>query len=248
MKICVLGDIHANLEALNAVLAKAKELGAEKYVCIGDVVGYNANPHECLEIVRNLDLIAIVMGNHDSYASNDAEMLGFNPQAAEAVEWTRQQLTAEERKWLAELPMRRDVIVQNPTARFSVVHATLDTPTAWGYIFDRFTAASSLQYQWMPLCFFGHSHTPLAFEKSLSDIVGGVYETIQMASNQKYLVNVGSVGQPRDRDPRAAFVIYDVEKGQIQLHRVEYDIETTQKKILAAGLPERCAARLALGR
>ena len=99
----------------------------------------------------------------------------------------------------------------------------------------------------MPLCFFGYTHTPLAFEKSLDEIVGGVYDSIKLESNQKYLINVGSVGQPRDRDPRAAYVTYDVEAGIIQLHRVEYDIDSAKKKILAAGLPSRCAERLTYG-
>ena len=247
MKIGVLGDIHANLEALTAVLAECQKLGVEKYVCIGDIVGYNANPHECMEIVRGLAPIAIVMGNHDSYASNNLDLLGFNPQAAAAIEWTREHLTEDEQRWLSELPYKKDVFMQNPTARFSVVHATMDNPQMWGYIFDRYTAAASLQYQWMPICFFGHTHTPLAFEKNLDEIVGGMYDTIKIQSNQKYLINVGSVGQPRDRDPRAAFVTYDVEAATIQLHRVEYDIAAAQRKILAAGLPARCAERLALG-
>lgn len=247
MKIAVLGDIHSNLEALNAVLDEAKRQGCEKYVCIGDIVGYNANPRECLEIVRSLDLLAVVMGNHDSYTSNTRELIGFNLQAAQAVEWTRQQLTDEELSWLSNLPMKRDIFLTSPPARFSVVHSTMDNPNMWGYIFDRFTAAASMQYQWTPLCFFGHTHTPLAFDKT-DTVIGGLYESLRLLPNHKYLINVGSVGQPRDRDPRAAFVTYDVEMGLVTLHRVEYDIATSQQKIIDAGLPSRLAERLAVGR
>lgn len=247
MKIAVLGDIHSNLEALTAVLAKGQELGCDKYVCIGDIVGYNANPHECLEIVRGLDLLAVVMGNHDSYTSNARELVGFNLQAAKAVEWTREQLSAEELEWLRKLPMKEDVFLNSPPVRFSIVHSTMDNPNMWGYIFDRFTAAASMQYQWTPLCFFGHTHTPLAFVKT-DTVVGGLYDSLKVEANHKYLINVGSVGQPRDRDPRAAFVVYDVEAAEVTLHRVEYDFESSQRKILAAGLPARLAERLAVGR
>ena len=226
MKIGIIGDIHGNLEALTAVLEAAESLGVQRYVCIGDIVGYNANPHECMEIVRSLDLITVVKGNHDAYVSTNDPLTNFNPQAAAAVYWTR---------------------LKTPPARFTVVHATLDNPTMWGYVFDRYTASDAFQYQWMPVCFFGHTHTPLAFEKYLSDVTGGVYSTIKVVPNHKYLVNVGSVGQPRDRDPRAAFATYEVESGTIQLHRVEYDVEAAQQKIIAAGLPLRCAERLAVG-
>lgn len=247
MKIAVLGDIHSNLEALEAVLDEARRLAVEKFVCIGDIVGYNANPHECLEIVRALPGFEVIIGNHDAYISSDRELVGFNPQAAQAVEWTREQLNAEELTWLSLLPFKKDIFLTNPNVRFSLVHATMDTPHAWGYIFDRYAAAASMQYQWLPLCFFGHTHTPLAFAKS-NEVSGGTYETIQMQANHKYLVNVGSVGQPRDHDPRAAFVTYCTVKGEITLHRVEYDIATSQRKILAAGLPLRLAERLAVGR
>ena len=247
MKIGIIGDIHSNLEALTAVLEAADGMGIKRFACIGDIVGYNANPHECLDIVRSLDLITVVKGNHDAYVSNNFPLSNFNPQAAAAVRWTREQLTAEELKWLDSMPYKYDVYLQEPAARFTVVHATLDNPENWAYIFDRYTAADSLQYQWMPVCFFGHTHTPLAFEKYLSDVTGGVYDTVKVQPNHKYLINIGSVGQPRDRDPRAGFASYDLDTGIIQLHRIDYDVETAQKKIIAAGLPPRCAERLAVG-
>lgn len=247
MKIGVIGDIHANLEALEAVLKSAEEMGVTHYACIGDIVGYNANPHECLEIVRNLELIAVVGGNHDSYTSSARDLASFNPQAAQAVEWTRQQLSEEELQWLGALPTKKDVFLRDIPARFSLVHATMDNPENWGYIFDKYTAAASMQYQWMPICFYGHSHVPMSFTKDLDEITGGPYDTMQLENNRKYLINVGSVGQPRDRDPRAAFVVYDTDKSTVTLHRIEYDILKAQRKILAAGLPKRCADRLETG-
>lgn len=120
MKIAVLGDIHSNLEALEAVLDEARRLAVEKFVCIGDIVGYNANPHECLEIVRALPGFEVIIGNHDAYISSDRELVGFNPQAAQAVEWTREQLNAEELTWLSLLPFKKDIFLTNPNVRFSL--------------------------------------------------------------------------------------------------------------------------------
>lgn len=247
MKIAILGDIHGNLEALNAVLEETKRLGVTHYACIGDVVGYNANPKECLDIIRNMDMLGIVKGNHDAYTSSNEDLSSFNAQAAQAVEWTKRQLSADDMEWLRNLPMKQHCYVQKYHTRFSLVHATLDNPDKWGYIFDRFTAESSMQYQWTPLCFFGHTHTPLAFDKS--DLtIGGTYEEIKIMPNHKYLINVGSVGQPRDRDPRAGFVTLDLVNRVVKLHRVQYDIEACQKKIISAGLPIRLSERLAVGR
>lgn len=242
MKYAILGDIHANLEALTTVLEVCNDLGVDKYICIGDIVGYNANPGECLEIIRGLPLEVVTKGNHDEQASSESELVGFNPQAAMAIEWTREQLDDEQKVWLASLPYKQTV-----GTKVTVVHATLDMPHMWGYIFDKFSAEVSLGYQFTQLCFFGHTHVPLAFEKH-GDVIGGRYEEISCQPLHKYLVNVGSVGQPRDGDPRSAFVEYDPQERRIALHRVEYDIETAQRKILQAGLPERLAQRLAFGR
>ncbi len=240
MKYAVFGDIHANLEALEAVLKKCEEEGVEKYLCIGDIVGYNANPSECLERVRNLPLAGIVMGNHDEQAADDTELVGFNPQAAAAIEWTRQHLSEEQREYLRNLRLSIQI------GKITIVHATLDSPRRWGYIFDKHAAGASFSYQFSQICFCGHSHVPLAFEK-FGTIMGGTYKQIKVQPGHKYLVNVGSVGQPRDRDWRSAFVIYDTDENLITLHRVEYDIKTTQQKILDAGLPERLAMRLEKG-
>ncbi|MHB9006154.1 MAG: metallophosphoesterase family protein [Limisphaerales bacterium] len=242
MRFAIIADIHANLEALQTVLNDAKEQQATHYVCLGDVVGYNANPKECLEIIRASGM-PCVKGNHDEYVSMDDHLEGFNPHAAEAVEWTRKELTPEDRIWLRDLKYNRLV------ANFSVVHATLDAPKRWGYVFpqDKFAAAASFTYQNTGVCFFGHTHVPVAFVRD-SVVRGGSYSKFRVEAGRKYFVNVGSVGQSRDGVPKATYVVYDLEEGSIELRRLDYDMATTQAKILAAGLPHRLADRLAEGR
>ena len=242
MKYAILGDIHANLEALTVVLQRCKELAVERYVCIGDIVGYNANPRECVDIVRELEPEVVVQGNHDEQSGGETKLYGFNPQAAMSIEWTRQQLSNEQRAWLAGLPLQRTIGM-----KMTLVHATLDMPEKWGYIFDTLTAAASLHYQFTPVGFFGHTHVPLMFDK-FGDVTGGRYDEIRLRPGHKYLVNVCSVGQPRDGDCRAGFVTYSTDDMLVTLHRVEYDVSLCQAKILRAGLPERNAHRLSLGR
>lgn len=265
MKYAILSDIHANLEALTVVLDKCKEEGVEKYICLGDIVGYNANPSECLEMIRNLDLIACVKGNHDEYASSDdEEMVGFNPHAREAVLWTKSHLSEEQQQWLSKLPMKQTIRGSNIT----IVHATLDSPDAWGYIFDVHHATDNFSYQFTQLCFCGHSHVPIAFSKKPLTMGGENpiqeildwrtpknidfpeipdHMDIVMENGWKYLINVGSVGQARNRDPVASFAIYDADEGIVTRHRLSYDIATSQAKIREAGLPERLALRLERG-
>ncbi len=240
MKYAVIADIHSNLEALDVVLADAKQQQCTHYCCIGDVVGYGANPRECLEIVRGMGM-PCVKGNHDEYCSVDETLEGFNPHAAEAVQWTRQQLTAEDRQWLRDLKYVRLV------ASFSMVHATLDVPQRWGYVFDKLAAAASFTYQNTSVCFFGHTHVPVAFIRD-SVVRGGTYSKFKVEPGRKYFVNVGSVGQPRDLNPKAAYVVYDLDEQTIELRRLDYDIAKAQKKILDAGLPPRLAERLSHGK
>ena len=240
IKYAILGDVHSNLEALQAVLADAKEQGTTNYACVGDVVGYNANPAECLDIVRGLNGVT-VRGNHDHYCSHDANLNGFHALAADAVDWTRRQLTPDMRAYL------RNLRLVAPVETFTIVHSTLDTPEMWGYVFDTLEASSNFNYQTTSVCFFGHTHVPLAFEKA-DTVRGGLYTRLRVMMGKKYFINVGSVGQPRDGDPRAAYVVYDLVNNLIELRRVPYDVPVTQKKIIDAGLPARLAARLAVGR
>lgn len=240
MKYAIIADIHANWEALQVVLEDIKAQKCTHTACLGDVVGYNANPKECLDIIRSMN-IPCVKGNHDEYCSLDEHLEGFNPHAAEAVTWTRQQLTEEDRKWLRDLKYMRLV------ASFSIVHATLDVPQRWGYVFDKLAAAASFTYQNTSVCFFGHTHVPVAFIRD-SVVRGGTYSKFKVEPGRKYFVNVGSVGQSRDGVAKATYAIYDMDEQSIELRRLDYDIPTAQAKIRAAGLPERLAERLALGK
>ena len=241
MKYALIADIHANLEGLEVVLEDAKKNNCTHYVCLGDVVGYNPNPKECMKIVRDIGMPCI-MGNHDEYCAGDIDLTGFNPHAGHAIKWTRDQLSDEERDWLQRLKYLRMI------ANFTIVHATLDAPKRWGYVMSKLDAAASFTYQNTGVCFFGHTHVPLAFIREKNSITGGKYDKLTVEKGKKYLINVGSVGQPRDGDPRAAYVIYNLEEGTIELRRLDYDLEKTQAKILDAGLPERLANRLALGK
>jgi len=239
MKYAIIADIHSNLEALQVVLDDIQKQKCDHIACLGDVVGYNANPKECLDIIRSLNC-PCVRGNHDEYCSSDQELVGFNPHAAEAVNWTRQQLSEDDRKWLRELKYVRLV------ANFTMVHATLDGPQRWGYVFDKLAAAASFTYQNTPICFFGHTHVPVAFIRD-SVVRGGTYSKFKIEHGRKYFLNVSAVGQPRDGNPKAGYVVYDMDEGSIELRRLDYDIAKAQKKILDAGLPPRLAARLAGG-
>ncbi|MGZ8900136.1 MAG: metallophosphoesterase family protein [Limisphaerales bacterium] len=240
MRYAIIADIHANLEAFNTVLADAKAMNCTHYACLGDVVGYNANPKECLDMVRAMNM-PVVKGNHDEYCSSETDLEGFNPHAQEAINWTRSQLTEEDRTWLRDLRYIRLV------ASFSIVHATLDGPQRWGYVFDKLAAAASFTYQNTSVCFFGHTHVPVAFVRD-SVVRGGTYSKFKTEPGKKYFVNVGSVGQPRDGNPKASYVVYDLDESSIEIRRLDYDIGTTQRKILEAGLPPRLAHRLAEGK
>ena len=240
MKYAVIADIHGNLDAFQVVLEDARAQKCSHYCCVGDVVGYGGYPKECLDIVRAMNM-PCVKGNHDEYCSSEEDLEGFNPHAAEAVIWTRKQLTEDDRKWLRDLKYIRLV------ASFSMVHATLDQPERWGYVFDKLMAAASFTYQNTGVCFFGHTHVPVAFIRD-SVVRGGTYSKFKVEPGRKYFVNVGSVGQPRDNNPKAAYVIYDLQEGSIEIRRLDYDIAAAQRKILEVGLPPRLAERLAFGK
>jgi predicted phosphodiesterase len=213
MKYANIADIHANLGALHAVLRDAEQQGCTHTACLGDIVGYYDKPKECLDIIRGMN-IPCVKGNHDQYCSEELPVEGFKPEAVEVVQWTRQQLTEDDRRWLRSLPLVQVV------AGFTIVHGSLYKPERWEYVFDRFAAASSLEYQGTPVCFFGHTHVPLAFVRD-SVVRGGTYSKFRVESGKHYFVNTGSVGQPRDGDKRAAYVVYDLDEASIELRRIE---------------------------
>ncbi|HIG83255.1 MAG: metallophosphoesterase family protein [Verrucomicrobiales bacterium] len=240
MKFAIFGDIHANLEALNAVLEDANENDCSHFVCIGDIVGYNANPKECLVAVKGLDC-PVVKGNHDEMVASDIELVGLNPLAEQSMTWTRENLTQEDKTYLINLKLVRQV------RDFTIVHATLDSPEGWGYVTSKFHALESFGYQYTPVCFIGHTHVPAFYIKTSSvEELGG--RVLDMENGKKYLINVGSVGQPRDGDPRASYCIYDLGGQRILNRRVEYDIKSAQRKIIDAGLPDKLADRLSHGK
>jgi len=240
MRIAIFGDIHANLEALEAVLEDAHAQDVSEYVCTGDVVGYNADPVACLETIRRLDC-PTVKGNHDADTAGNHSLDNMNPNAAAALKWTREQLDQEQRTWLSRLRMVRQI------SDFTVVHSTLDQPASWNYVTNRFEAMSNFSYQFTQVCFHGHTHVPRVYVKS-DKVTEVPAESIVIESAAKYFINVGSVGQPRDGDWRACYAIYDLEHQMIVFRRIEYDIATTQRKIREAGLPEMLAERIAEGR
>lgn len=240
MRFAIFSDIHSNFHALEAVLADAEKQKATHFVCLGDIVGYNALPAECLARVMELDC-PVVKGNHDEQASMRSGNDIFNALAEEAIQFSRDRLSDEDKEWLRNLRLQRQV------RDFTIVHATLDTPHKWGYIFNQLDAAASFSYQHTSLCFIGHTHSPKAYIRD-----GGVrvsqLDVIKVESGKKYLINVGSVGQPRDGNWRSAYCIYDSASNEIHLQRVQYDLAAAQKAVRQAGLPERLAERLGQGK
>lgn len=240
MKYAIFGDIHANLEALQAVMADAEQQGCTDYVCTGDIVGYASDPNECLRIVLEMDC-PVVKGNHDEESTLSTSLEGLNPLAKQAMEWTRAQLNEDERDFLNNMKLVRQV------ADFTVVHATLDTPSSWTYVTNKFDAMASFSYQFTQLCFYGHTHIPRIYVKS--DSVKPLEETeVNLEMGQKYFINIGSTGQPRDGDWRASYAVYDSDNQNVTIRRIDYDIQKAQDKIIEAGLPEMLAHRLTLGK
>jgi len=240
MKIGIFSDVHANLDAFEAVMQDMHNKGIRSFVCLGDIVGYGANPKECIELVKQIGC-PVVRGNHDHYCGAQTDLSAMNAAAAMTITWTREQLSDEERDYLITLPMQEEV------ENFTIVHSSLDSPESWPYVFDQHFAEDHFQYQKTSLCFCGHTHVPLAFE--LADSVRfGLYQKVRIKAGNKYLINVGSVGQPRDGDPRAAYAVYDVYENLIELHRVAYDIKSAADKITAAGLPAKNSERLFRGK
>lgn len=238
----ILGDIHANLDALEVVLDDCRRQGVTDYLCTGDVVGYNARPHECLQIMRELGC-PIVMGNHDCYVSTDhLDLDDFNPHAAAVIDWTKRQLSAEELAFLRNLPF------VTTKMGITLVHATMDHPEGFGYVFDHLQAESNFFHQVTPLCFHGHTHVPIIYSNEPGGVVHYQPRDFTLELGQRLFINVGSVGQPRDGDPRASYVVYDMAARQIRFRRVAYDVQAAMARNRLAGLPEKCASRLEIGR
>jgi diadenosine tetraphosphatase ApaH/serine/threonine PP2A family protein phosphatase len=240
VRYAIVSDIHGNLEALDAVLADATGR-ADAILCLGDVVGYGADPGACVERLA-VRAQVITAGNHEHGVTGLLDLDWFNPYARAAAEWTRERLDDDHRSYLATLPL----VAQVDDA--TLVHASPDRPEDWEYLVsaqDGFQAFAAFTTR---LCFVGHSHLPGVWSLGSTGPAWrpGAVE-VDLEPGRRYLVNVGSVGQPRDHDPRAAYALWDAARGAIAIRRVVYDVDAARRKIIAGGLPQYLADRLAWG-
>ena len=244
MRYAILSDIHANLEAFRAVLARIEGLGADRMVCLGDVVGYNADPNACVDIMRDAE-IASILGNHDAAACGIAEPDTFNPAARAAVLWTRDVLNEENRAYLRGLP--RTLRVGSCILCHGSIGDTNRYILTKDDVHDVYADMDHMPGG-LQVCFYGHTHVRDAYGMGIAGLSRLREDHIIMEDGVRYLINPGGVGQPRDGDPAAPFLLYDSEARTIDFHRVAYDIAACQDKVIRAGLPPRLAERLALGR
>jgi diadenosine tetraphosphatase ApaH/serine/threonine PP2A family protein phosphatase len=246
VRYLILSDIHSNVDALDAVLA-ASEGQWDQVVVLGDLVGYGGDPNGVIARIRALKPVAIIRGNHDKAACGLDDASNFNQVARFAAQWTGETLTPENRAFLTHLPPGPTVIDD----RAEICHGSPFDEDH--YIFDSDDALRALEVCGSQLCLFGHTHLPVVFHSDGRSFGGFVPEPLEMQrielrTGVRYVVNPGSVGQPRDGDPRAAFAIYDSDQRVLELRRVPYPIDAAQRRILAAGLPASLANRLAVGR
>ena len=243
-RIAFISDIHANLEALNAVLADIDATGADMTVCLGDIVGYGADPAACVDTIRSRD-IQTVMGNHDEYVTllMDPRVERLRPEVRQSVEWTQSRLSMDDLTWLAKLPMSMDADI------FGITHGSYKPGNHFAYCKDEETFAENFSGQTHQLAFCGHSHRPLiAVQTPAGQLFVDYIRPGTVPADGKVMVNVGSVGQPRDENTGACVVYYDLETRHLELHRVPYDLKLAMQKIIRSPLPEKFAKRLALGK
>ena len=245
MRYLVVGDIHANIHALDAVLAAARPLGFEHTLVLGDLVGYGASPNEVIDRLHELESVTAVRGNHDKVAAGLEEPAEFTTVAREGAIWTATALSEAHKAFLGALPT-------GPVAVTEMVEICHGTPFDEDeYVLDSLDALRALRGCNRPCCFYAHTHVPAAYSLhsgALGYVETASNEAMRLEPGPTYLVNVGSVGQPRDGDSRAAFGILDTDARTIRFHRVAYDIAAAQAAIRAAGLPDALAARLSRGR
>ena len=243
MRYAILGDIHANLTALEAVLADAESQGVGQVVSVGDVVGYGAAPNAAIRVLREREAI-VVKGNHDAACTGELDTTFFNPYAKAAVDWTQQQLSDGDFAWLRNLPMT----VTLPD--LAVSHGTWTYPERYDYVQTIEDAEPSLAEQPRQVCFVGHTHVPVTLMRTTEDPNQTTIHTetdLDLSCAVRALVNIGSVGQPRDEDPRAAWGLYDAETKHVEIRRLAYNIDLEASRIRDAGLPGILADRLFLG-
>ncbi len=243
MRYAIIADIHANLAAFTAVLEDiGRQGGAEKVWCLGDIVGYGPDPHECIELLRQTDHVCVA-GNHDWGAIGKIDTSDFNPDAAAACQWTAQQLSSADKVYLENLPL---TIKEGD---FTLVHGSPREPI-WEYLISTGIAKENFAYFKSQFCLVGHSHVPLVFSYDENGVCSAsrFSPNVKLAlGSTRLIINPGGVGQPRDGDPQASYAIYGSETQQIKLYRVPYDIRATQDRMVARGLPLRLVSRLSYG-
>ena len=240
-KIAIISDIHGNIDALNAVMADIKSQNVDETCCLGDVVGYGAAPSECVRIVMD-QCVTTVMGNHDEMAV--IGVILAPERVAAGIRAAREELSKDEKRWLKKLPILESI------HGVTLVHSSLETPRMFNYIHNEDDARSHFRHQTTRVCFVGHTHVPMIAQYTASRGVicsNRGLEAVSFNHRALFVVNVGSVGQPRDNDTRASYGLFDTEKLLFQLRRVPYDIKRAQERIREAGLPGENAARLAVG-
>jgi diadenosine tetraphosphatase ApaH/serine/threonine PP2A family protein phosphatase len=242
MRTLIISDIHANLPALNAVLAAAEPF--DRVWCLGDIVGYGPDPNGCIEKIRDLPNLQCVKGNHDAAILGEIDINAFNAEAKKSLQWLDNKLKPKNKQWLATLEERLTI------DDFTIAHGSPRNPV-WEYILDIGSAFENMSHFETQYCLVGHSHFPCVFQ--MGEDSAELPELMLMPLDEpfslenKSIINPGSVGQPRDRDPRSSFLIFDDEENLWTYHRVEYDVKKVQKRILAAELPKRHASRLSEG-
>ncbi len=242
MKIALISDIHGNLSALETILSVIRKEGADRIVCAGDIVGYGPRPNECLELLMD-SVDEIVAGNHDWAAAGLADINSFNSPAREAMLWTQEMVSEADTALLSSIPLERK------TDKYLLVHASPARPQNWDYILSVSQAEEQFRARDFSLCFYGHTHQPVVYFQDEDGITGRMYETeIHVKTGYRYLINLGSVGQPRDGSPLSCLGFWDTDKSIFTMTRVEYPVKQTQKEMRHAGLPDFLIDRLATGR
>ncbi len=245
MRLMIFSDIHGNLEALKSVLDDAAKRNVHRSICLGDLVGYGPYPNECIHLVRGLKNCRVLAGNHDLAALWETSPYGMSSVAKEVILWTMEQLSEENKKYLAALPDRLDL------ADMTFVHANPYNPRGWRYVMDRKYALRSFGATSCRLLYIGHSHQPLVITRkhllavTLQTVPGNMQ--FELADSRRCIINCGSVGQPRDGDPRSCYLIYDSREEKLEFYRVAYDVEKTVQADLDAGLPSVLGRRLCKG-
>jgi diadenosine tetraphosphatase ApaH/serine/threonine PP2A family protein phosphatase len=241
MRLGIFSDIHGNWEALKVVLKAYKAEKIDAYICLGDIVGYGADPNKCVKKVRGLTE-SVIAGNHDLAAIERTDTRNFNQYAQESAAWTGKELKEKHKEYLTNLPFT----LERENMRF--VHATPQNPEQWNYVLSTDQAQFVFETFQEQVCFIGHSHYPIFFKKTSTAIELLPAGKIKLQANERYIVNAGSVGQPRDGNPQACYCVFDLAAQEVEIKRVPYNVEKAQKKIRQAGLPEYLADRIGKGK